>query len=726
MSLKDGLRALQNQRYTEAIELLETYCQAASNSDSQGMIQAKMALAKAYRYEQPEKAIALCQELQQHLDSQVSNWATNFLSSLSTEIPVNSSKFKVETRRGLQDGRRAKPFRRKPHFSPSREEASPYSPSNFASLQSSETSLKKEENPVTREKAGRVAKGNIKLAMRGISANLSAASASTIGLLLGVVLALCFALILVFDNSNPFGGLIAAIIFTLAFIAIAFFVSPWIIDRVQEGFYQTRWVTMTDIERYSPEAIEVIRRVCTEKNLGLPRLGIVEDNNPTAFSYGTFRDRSRIVVSQGLFAYLDDDEIATVYAHELGHIVRGDFAVMTVASALIQISYLIYIFAGIGRGSGKNKLKNKLNYVVRVIAAAAYAFYLLGTYLTLYLSRTREYYADHFAAEVTGNPNGLSRALVKIAYGILEEGERSKEPSKLIEGTRTLGIYDPKAAVSTGTAYRVAVDSQAIGQVFLWDIFNPWGWLMEANSTHPLTGKRIRALTSYAEQLGIDTEFDMADAIAQGRQLSKSKLYANFVRDVIVYNAQWIGAIAGFVLGATIAIAMSSAAVLPSFAFFGFGIGTLVNAFVIYSDIRLVSQIDIFSLMCDPYASPLRGRPIQLQGELIGSVEAGDSFGSDLMIQDRTGTIYARYASRWGALGDFLFGATQVKKLMGKEVRAVGWFRRGVIPWLDLKYLKGDRLLVKSYPSFWLLIVGIAAIAFGFIVPILFKVGFFN
>jgi hypothetical protein len=45
---------------------------------------------------------------------------------------------------------------------------------------------------------------------------------------------------------------------------------------------------------------------------------------------------------------------------------------------------------------------------------------------------------------------------VKIAYGILEEGSRTKEPSRLIEGTRALGIYDHKAAASTGTAYRIA------------------------------------------------------------------------------------------------------------------------------------------------------------------------------------------------------------------------------------------------------------------------------
>jgi Zn-dependent protease with chaperone function len=40
-------------------------------------------------------------------------------------------------------------------------------------------------------------------------------------------------------------------------------------------------------------------------------------------------DTARLVVSKGLFTYLDDDEAATVYAHELGHIVHWDFALMT-------------------------------------------------------------------------------------------------------------------------------------------------------------------------------------------------------------------------------------------------------------------------------------------------------------------------------------------------------------------------------------------------------------
>lgn len=390
---------------------------------------------------------------------------------------------------------------------------------------------------------------------------------------------------------------------------------------------------------------------------------------------------------------------------------------MTIGATLVQITYLIYQFAReIGK---KTRDESRIRNAATSAAMMAYAFYLIGTYLILYLSRTREYYADCFAAEVTGNPNGLSRALVKIAYGIVEEGERTQQSSKLIEGTRALGIYDPKGAVSAGTAYRLAADSDKLGRVFLWDMFNPWGWWMELNSTHPLTGKRIRALTTYAEQLGLDTEFDMAAIVREGKRLSKQKLYGHFVLDIFLFNLQLIGAAIGLLLSLPLVFASQNWTILISFVLFGFGAGTLGKTIVMYPDFHKAPQSDIFTLMCDPYASPLRGRAVKLEGELIGRGDAGNRFGSDLKLKDSSGLIYARYCSMFGSLGNFWFGWLRVKNLLGSQVQAVGWFRRGIAPWLDLSQLRGHRETISSYPRFWAVIQGFGAIALGFILPML-------
>jgi Peptidase family M48 len=369
----------------------------------------------------------------------------------------------------------------------------------------------------------------------------------------------------------------------------------------------------------------------------------------------------------------------------------------------VQMCYLIYItFRQFGRGGGDNKIKDAL----QTAAITAYVFYVVGTYMVLYLSRTREYFADHFAAESTGNPNGLSRALVKIAYGIVEEGSRSKEPSRLIEGTRALGIYDAKAASSTGTAYRVASDKQKVGRVFLWDMFNPWGAWMELHSTHPLTGKRVRALSTYAEQLGLDAEFDMGRIIGEGKNLSKSKLYGSFVLDVILYGAETIGFIGGIIAGIFLASSGHIGFILGS-PLIGLGIGILVKAFIMYPDFSRATATDVLTLMSDPYASPLRGQPAKLEGELIGRGDAGSKFGSDMMVQDRSGLMYLHYSSRFGPIGNFLFGMKRVQSLIGSQVEATGWFRRGAASYMDLIQLTSNSgTVVNSYHRFWALVLG--------------------
>lgn len=661
MSLEEGLKALQKQDYAEAIAQLEVYYQQSANVHSPFYIQGKMALARAYRAtEQKEQAILIAEELLQHSDRETRSWAKAFLSILNAE----------DRKHGVTSSH------------------------PIAQIQS-----------IT----GRATQSGVKLAMQGIGGNLALASGVTISLLFGMVMVLCFALLFILYKTDPLTRLGISVILTLSINTIIFFVSPWIMDLTQHWLYKTRWVTIAEIKRNSPESAIIIQQICQQKQINTPRLGIIDDQNPTAFTYGALPNQARLVVSQGLFTYLADDEAATVYAHELGHIVHWDFAIMTSAATLVQITYLIYTFA---RQIGRKD--EKIDNVASTVTFGAYVFYLIGTYLTLYLSRTREYFADHFAAEATGNPNGLSRALVKIAYGILEQKQNSHQPSSLLEGTRALGIYDEKAAVSAGTAYRMTTDPSKIGRVFLWDLYNPWGWLTELNSTHPLTGKRVRALSTYAEQMDLPIEFNMADVIKEGKRLDHAKLYGNFVFDIFLFNAQLIGIIFGLLLGTILLKSPSSNWIIfLALPLIGFGIGTLIKLVVMYPSIAQATTTDIFTLMSDPYASPLRGRPVKLKGQIIGRGDAGYQFGSDLMLQDPTGMIFARYSSRFGRIGNFLFGWKKVQKLIGEDVRMVGWFRRSIAPWMDWIQVSHRGTTIKSYHRFWEMVTGIVAIMIG-------------
>ncbi|MBS3029703.1 MAG: M48 family metalloprotease [Dolichospermum sp. DET50] len=658
MSLQSGLNAFQQGQYQEAVYLLEEFSQNSLELNSPDYLTAQIWLVKAYqKIGRTEQATVLWQKLINSDNLQVREWAEK-------NQPVFSS----------------------------------VTQSSFP-------------------KAGRAATMAVNLAMGGVGGSLALASGVTIALLFGMVFVLGLSLVLISTSSDPVTGLAIAIGITLIFNLAAFFLSPFLMDLSQSWLYQTRWVNLAEIENLSPETGEIIRQVCRQKNIKIPRLGIIEDQNPTAFTYGSLPNSARLVVSQGLFTYLDDDEVATVYAHELGHIVHWDFAIMTVASTLVQICYLIYsTVRRFTSGGDDNKIKDAL----KTAGFVAYIFHIIGTYLLLYLSRTREYFADHFAAETTGNPNGLSRALVKIAYGIVQEGSRAQEPSRLIEGTRALGIYDHKAASSTGTAYRISSDPQKIGRVFLWDMFNPWGLWMELNSTHPLTGKRVRALSTYSEQLGLSTEFDMGRVIGEGKNLNKKKLYGNFFLDVILYGAETIGFFLGLIIGAFIFSVANNLGLTLGAPLIGVGIGILIKAFVMFPDYSKSVATDILTLMSNPYASPLRGQPATLEGQLIGRGDAGYKFGSDLKLQDPSGMLYLHYASRFGSIGNFLFGMKRVESLIGQNVGTIGWFRRGIMPWMDLIQLKGENgTIVHSYHRFWSFIMGSGLIILGVALTVL-------
>jgi Zn-dependent protease with chaperone function len=557
----------------------------------------------------------------------------------------------------------------------------------------------------------RSSSGNVKLVLKAVGGNLLVASILTLSLMGGMVFALMTGLVFIQNSENPNQGLVIAIDLTLLFNVISFLVSPWIMDLTQQWLYKVRWVNLEKVGSYSPETAKIIQQTCQSKNFKQPKLGIIDDQNPTAFTYGISPNHARIIVSQGLFTYLDDDEVAAVYAHELGHIVHWDFAVMTLASTLVQICYLIYTFAD-RIGQVNDKAKN----ITQTLAFAAYWFYQVGNFLLLYLSRIREYFADHFSAQITGNPNALSRALVKIAYGLVEEGRRNPEPSRLMQGTRALGIYDHKAAVTTGTAYRISASPERLGRVFLWDMFNPWGWFMELQSTHPLTGKRIRSLSNYAEQLDLAVEFDMARIVREGKTLSKQKLYSRFFLDIVLYLAETIGLIGGFIIGTLITSHTSykGSGIVIGVAFLGLGLGIFIKACVMFPSYHQAPETDILTLMSDPYASPLCGKPAKLIGKLIGRGDAGYIFGSDLQFQDSTGLLYLLYSSRFGPIGNFLFGMSRAKKLIGTKTKTLGWFRRGSASWMDLIRLETESgTIVNSYHRFWAFLLSIILIIFG-------------
>lgn len=500
------------------------------------------------------------------------------------------------------------------------------------------------------------------------------ASLLTLTLLSSFVFGLVI-LVLLYSNSITIW---LAIGLTIGINFILWIFGPYLTDVINRWLYKAKFLSKEELTQLHPEVAQIIEQVATQYQFRFPKVGIIPDKNPTAFTYGSARFNARIVLTEGIFHFLSPQEARAVVAHELGHIVHRDFIVMMVASTLVQILYEIY--AVLIRARGKKSGGTKL------VALTAYVLYVIGIYLLFYLSRTREYLADAFSATITP-PQDLSNALIKIAYGIVaaEDGSRSK---RLLQSTRHLGIIDVKNAKHYGiTSYITHDDPNVLAEVMVFDKVNPWAKLAELNSTHPLTGNRIGHLSDISKAQGQPFSFDI-DAAIERLKINTSKLYSSFAFGFLVLLLPYLFAIFSlFFLPITLlpaAVALGLLLRLP----YKFPMGTPV-------------ETTVLEQMRDPYASPIRGKRVSFSGQVIGRGTPGYIFGEDMMYQDATGLVFLDYSSALGFIGNIFFALTKIKTLFGIPSRAAGWFYRGIGSRVSLQYLQTEQGKVSSHPVLW-------------------------
>jgi heat shock protein HtpX len=167
----------------------------------------------------------------------------------------------------------------------------------------------------------------------------------------------------------------------------------------------------------SPELHDALERLCALTNLPKPRLAIIPSNAPNAFAAGT-GTRATIAVSEGLLTVLAPQELEAVLAHELAHIANGDAYAMTILNApgaLIARIIEPFIVAPTGLKTTRGRVFGYLAVFLFPLVLIAWLTWSLGALLVAWLSRYREFIADRGAAHLTGAPEQLMSALVRIA-----------------------------------------------------------------------------------------------------------------------------------------------------------------------------------------------------------------------------------------------------------------------------------------------------------------------
>ncbi|AFY68648.1 M48B family peptidase [Thalassoporum mexicanum PCC 7367] len=666
MSLKAGKEALLRKHYTEAIAILSEYSHGHPDPTAKDYIQAQIWIVTAYqRSGRADKAIAICEQLADHPDPQLQTWLQKSLVSLQKQL-----------------------------------EAEP----NPAQTRNEDVA------EVIKSKPNRYRRNHVTLALPfKYKFMFILAMVGTVLLVLGLIAGIFLWLATRVTLEIGRSWFILITINTIVIGTLMFFMSPWLIDITQKRFQRTQWITLFDLEAISPEAVELIENFCADRNRDIPRIGLIADDSPVAFVYGVLPNSARLVISRGLLDLLSDDEIAAVFAYQLGRVATWSFSVTTFAAAPVQLVYLFYVY--LSRLSFRTKRgKNAF----RLIAAIANFFYRCSNYLLFPITRSSAYVCDHFAAELTGNPNAMSRALTKIARGIVEQGQLRNDINRLLESTRALGICDHQTAIAVGTAFMVLHSGyweQNPTRVFLWELYNPWSSWIEFHSPLPLIGRRLRTLTLYTRQLGLNSEFEFLQIMKEGKALKKAKLYRNFSKDVIVQVAPYGGAITGLILAKIMnpLFNLYNNWLPWQFILIGLGIGIMFQGTFRYPDFRRVVDGDLVSLLNDPYASTLRGQPVQLPGELIGYDPDINQLGYNLKLEDQAGMINLNYLPNYQSLVTNSSRAIRrIETLIGQSVVATGWFRRGNLPIVDLSSLKplltdeamGIKIL-SSYHQLW-------------------------
>ncbi len=508
------------------------------------------------------------------------------------------------------------------------------------------------------------------------------------------------------------------VLITLGIVLLQFLISPWLLDLSFRWMHRMTWI---EVSQLPPHLAQYIVDQSQLHNISIKKVGMIHDNMPTALTYGRFKKNARIVLSDGILNLLTPDEQTAVVGHEIGHIVHMDFLFMTIASAVPMIMYTFYIFSrgllrsGALSSGGDNKVGSAIAVAAVVMVVISYLFYLISQFLVLFLSRVREYYADRFSGEQTGNPKALSTALVKIAYGMVSTQAQYSETvndktvdrrtrvrtyrraSSFSSAIRSLNIFDIKAAKSlVMTAYAQStggeLDPEMIVKAAAWDLESPWGGFLELQSTHPLTAKRLLALDDLAEENNMKRAYP-----ALGTDQIKESLWDEFFVDVFLL---YIVPILTFVLpglGALSYFYGSSTGWMWIGIGSGLGLATLLWIWrVVVRYPRLDEEIPLVNAMTavtdvsdDGYAeaSPFRGKPIRLQGTIIGRGTPGYYLSEDVVLQDPSGIITLDYNPLFGFMRWFT-ALFRVDRLIGNQVTVIGWYRRTPRPIVMIKRME--------------------------------------
>lgn len=213
--------------------------------------------------------------------------------------------------------------------------------------------------------------------------------------------------------SYFFGTTLILWIAVIYSILMSFF-TYWYSDKIVLKMTKAKPVKEED----NPDLYRIVENLCITAGLPVPRIYILDEQQPNAFATGRDPQHAAVVFTKGLLEKLDKLEIEGVASHELSHIKNRDILLGSVVVVLAGVIALVsdwvlrVLFWG-GRSREERGEGGALLFLLMILALILAP--LAATLIRLAISRKREFLADTSGALLTRYPEGLARALEKIA-----------------------------------------------------------------------------------------------------------------------------------------------------------------------------------------------------------------------------------------------------------------------------------------------------------------------
>jgi heat shock protein HtpX len=213
----------------------------------------------------------------------------------------------------------------------------------------------------------------------------------------------------------------------LNFGALAIFCFVWGMGGAFISLAISRWVAKRSLGvqlvdgRTGREDLDWLHRTVERQaqmaNLPMPEVGVYDSPEVNAFATGPSRSRSLVAVSTGLLRTMGRREIEGVLGHELSHIANGDMVTMTLLQGVMNafvmflarvIAFFVAQFIA-GRSDGRRSdsgMATMVSFLVRIVLEIVFG--IIGSMITAWFSRHREFRADAGGAQLAGRDSMVS------------------------------------------------------------------------------------------------------------------------------------------------------------------------------------------------------------------------------------------------------------------------------------------------------------------------------